>query len=347
MAQALTLWAPNLLNSLRVKEAKEALEKVSLPGLQTLLAKGDSFQSKPQSFHQQASYLFHQTQTLPIAATQASVELNSFDASQFWISVDPVQMIPDRDTLVLIPGKSLQITEEESKQLLTAFNEHFAEDKVQLIWANTHHWYLSIVQPIDLHTTELETVSYQSVNSFYPTGNAAQYWRQLLNETQMLFYSHPLNEARREQGLPEINSVWVWGEGKIDFAKLNKRQDAAIWSNDSYLQGMAHLTEAQSMDSVSNYQAWLSQSESNAGKTEAITKHLVYLDQVAENLEYLQMSEWIELLEQLEAQWFAPLVQGLKEGSIDSLLLDIGQENRIHLKPSHLKRFWRFKKKLS
>ncbi|WP_321323274.1 hypothetical protein [Thiomicrorhabdus sp.] len=347
MAQALTLWAPNLLNSLRVKEAQEALEKISLPGLQTLLAKGDFFQSKPQSFHQQASYLFHQTECLPIAATQASIELNSFDASHFWISVDPVQMIPDRDTLVLIPGKSLQITEDESKQLLTAFNEHFAEDGVQLVWANTHHWYLSIVQAVDLHTTELEKVSYQSVNPYYPTGNAAQYWRQLLNETQMLFYTHPVNEARREQGLPEINSVWVWGEGKIDFSKLNIRQDAAIWSDEPYLQGMAKLTQAQAMGFVPNYQAWLNQLEPLEDKAQSITKHLVHLDQVAENLEYLQMSEWIELLEQLETQWFAPLVQALKEGSIDSLLLDLGQESRVHLKPSHLKRFWRFKKKLS
>ena len=63
-------------------------------------------------------------------------------------------------------------------------------------------------------------------------------------------------------------------------------------------------------------------------------------------LDNLQIEEWIALLEQLERDWFAPLVLALKQGEIDSLLLDLGQETRVHLKLNHLKRFWRFKKKL-
>ena len=344
MAEAVTLWARGLLNALRVKEARESLAELSLPGLQTLLAKGDHFAVKPQNFHQQASYLFHQPECLPIAATKACIEVEGFDSSHFWLSVDPVQMIPDRDTLVLIPNRDLQITEDESKQLLNSFNAHFAEDGVKLIWAGANHWYLSIVQPVDIHTTPLERVAYQSVNVHYPTGNAAQYWRQLINETQMLFYTHPVNEVRRDKGWPEINSVWVWGEGKVDLSKLLPRQDALIWSNNAYLQGMAKLTEAQSMPNITTYQAWLD--EINEFKGSEKTKHFICLDEVVQDLDNLEMSEWIALLEQLEKEWFAPLVIALKQGVIDSLLLDLGQETRIHLKPSHLKRFWRFNKKL-
>lgn len=344
MAQAVTLWAPNLLNSLRVKEAREALDKLQLPGLQTLLAKGDQFAVKPQSFHQQASYLFHQPECLPIASTQASIEVDSFNASHFWLSVDPVQMVPDRDTLVLIPNHTLHITEDESKALLASFNAHFAEDKVELIWASPTRWYLSIVQAVDIKTVGLEKVAYQSVNEHYPTGNAAQYWRQLINETQMLFYTHPCNEARREKGWPEINSVWVWGEGKIKPEKILRRTDAAIWSNHVYLRGMANLTGAQSKPSPKDYQAWLQYQKSISSSE--ITKHFIYLDDVVESLDQLQLSEWIDLLESLESDWFAPLLGDLKQGGIDSLLLDLGQETRTHLKPQHLKRFWRFKKKI-
>ncbi|BCN93406.1 hypothetical protein THMIRHAM_11910 [Thiomicrorhabdus immobilis] len=348
MSQAVTLWIPGLLDALRVKEAQASLKDLKLPALQTLLAKADKFAVKPQSFYEQASFLFHQPGCLPIAVTKASAELDEFNPNHFWLSVDPVQMIPDRDTLVLVPGKALQITEQESKALLQKFNAHFAEDKVELIWASSQHWYLSIVQPVDIQTTDIEKLAYQSVNAFYPKGNAAQYWRQLLNETQMLFYTHPVNEARREQGWPEINSVWVWGEGKIEADKLLIRTDASIHSNHAYLQGMANLTQSHYCAEPESYQAWLNQIAgfSDPGNGE-IDKHFICLDSVADKLDNLQLDEWLTLLQQLEENWFAPLLQALKRDEIDSLLLDLGQEYRAHLKPSHLNRFWRFKKPLN
>lgn len=348
MSQAVTLWIPGLLNALRVKEAQSSLKTLKLPGLQTLLAKADRFAVKPQSFYEQASFLYHQPSCLPIAATKACAELDGFDPNHFWLSVDPVQMIPDRDTLVLVPGENLQITEQESKALLQTFNAHFAEDKVELIWASSQHWYLSIVQPVDIQTTDIEKLAYQSVNEFYPKGNAGQYWRQLLNETQMLFYTHPVNDARREKGWPEINSIWVWGEGKIEAEKILIRSDASIHSNNAYLQGMATLSQSQYCGEPESHQAWLNQIERfSAEQNNEINKHFICLNSISDNLHNLQLEEWVSLLQQLEQNWFAPLVQALKSGDIESLLLDLGQEYRVHLKPSHLKRFWRFKKPLS
>jgi hypothetical protein len=345
LSHALTFWAPGLLDKLRVKEAKEALSTLKLPALQSILAKSDRFAAKPQNFYQQASFLFHQPECLPIAATQAKAELKTFNANHFWLSVDPVQMVADRDTLVLIPGKALQISKDESHQLIEAFNQHFAEDKVELIWASANHWYLSIVQSVDIKTTVIDKVAYQSVNDFYPTGNAAQYWRQLLNETQMLFYTHPVNEARRDKGWPEINSVWVWGEGKISPEKVKVRMDAAIYSNHPYLKGMAKLCQSQISPVPESYQAWLSGIDQSP--TPRINKHLICLDNLSSRLDDLQMSEWVELLQQLEKDWFEPLMSAVKQGTIDSLLLDLGQEYHSHLTTAHMKRFWRFKKSLS
>lgn len=345
LSHAVTLWIPNLLNHLRVKEAKQALKTLTLPGLQTLLAKADRFAVKPQNFYEQASFLFHQPSCLPIAATKAGVEINDVNEKLFWLSVDPVQMVPDRDTLVLIPGNTLQISDDESKALITAFNQHFADDKVELIWASATRWYLSIKQPVDIQTTNIEKLAYQSVNDYYPKGNAAQYWRQLINETQMLFYTHPVNENRREQGWPEINSVWIWGEGKIDSSQVLNRNDAAIYSQNVYLSGMAKLTHSQLYAEPANYQAWLNQIQS--ANDLKINKHFISLNSISDNLETLQLEDWIILLKQLETDWFNPLLNAVKSGKIDSLLLDLGQESRSHIKPSNLRRFWRLKKSLS
>ncbi|MDA3808579.1 MAG: hypothetical protein PF440_11795, partial [Thiomicrorhabdus sp.] len=184
---AVTLWVPDLLNPLRIKEASDALTTLKLPALETLLAKADRFEAKSQLLDEQASYLFHQPKAHAKASIMASVEFEDYDPSVFWLRVDPVQMIADRDSLVLIPGTDLGITESESRALLKTFNQHFAQDQVTLEYASTTAWYLRIKQSVDIKTHSIESMAYQPVNERYPSGNAAGYWRQLLNETQMLF----------------------------------------------------------------------------------------------------------------------------------------------------------------
>lgn len=348
--QALTLWAPQLLNGLRVKEAAEALNSLKLPALQTLLAKADAFPAKQHSFYENASYLFHQPKQLPIAATLAKKLLPNFNSHVFWLKLDPVQMIPDRDSLVLIAGKHLAITEAESKALIEAFNDHFKNDGVELLWGNELSWFLSIKQPIDIKTTLLDKVDHQPVNAYLPTGNASTYWRQLMNETQMLFFNHPVNEKRRNEGLAEINSVWVWGEGKLASEQIKIRENAVICSQQAYLQGMSELADAHIMNQqgacTDFNQFWINtvKKESNQSKTDS---YLVMLDEVFVNIDNLTIEDWQALLIKLEKQWFKPLLEASSQGKINSLLIDVGSAYRYHLKPAHKHRFWRFKKKLS
>ncbi len=345
MVSAFTLWVPGLLDKLRVKEAQALLQKLELPALQTLLAKSDRFPVKQQSFHQQAAFLYHQSGALPVAATEASIELEDFDPKHFWLKVDPVQMIPDRDTLVLFSSKHIAIDKDESKALIEAFNQHFAQDGVELKWGSANNWFLSIVQPVDIHTTPLNYVDERPVNEFYPTGNAAQYWRQLINEAQMLFYTHPVNENRREKGWPEINSVWVWGEGKIDASKIHPRPDAKIWSDNLYLKGLAKQTQSDQSPSPSSFAQWCGSERFLA--EQGIDKHMVTLDNEVAQLNQLQIEEWVDLLRRLEEEWFEPLLEAVKDKQIGSVLLDLGCDYRCHIKPSHLRRFWRLKKSLN
>lgn len=344
---AVTLWVPDLLNPLRVKEASDALSSLKLPVLQTLLAKADRFAAKSQLLDEQASYLFHQPKALAKASIMASVEFKDYDPSVFWLRVDPVQMIADRDSLVLIPGADLGITENESRALLEAFNQHFAQDQVELEYASATAWYLRIKQPVDIKTHSIESVAYQPVNERYPSGNAATYWRQLLNETQMLFYTHPVNESRREQGYPEINSIWVWGEGILDQSSVVVRKEAMIWSEDPYLKGLARVSQAQQRPSPQNYQAWLNTQDILEPSNSNTKHHLIRLDRLSDSLDLMQQTDWLSALQTLEDEWLVPLQQALENKKIGSLLLDFGTRYRYHLKPGHLRRFWRLKKPLS
>jgi hypothetical protein len=344
---AVTLWVPDFLNPLRIKEASDALSSLKLPVLQTLLAKADRFEAKPQSLDEQASYLFHQPKALAKAAIMASVAFEDYDPSVFWLRVDPVQMIADRDSLVLIPGADIGISEAESRALLEAFNQHFVQDQVVLEYASATAWYMRIKQAVDIKTHSIESVAYQPVNERYPSGNAASYWRQLLNETQMLFYTHPVNESRREQGYPEINSVWVWGEGILDQSAVVTRKEAMIWSEEPYLKGLAKVSKAQQRPSPQSYQAWLDAQALLEPSSAQIKHHLIRLDSLSDSLDLMQQSDWLSALQILEEEWLKPLQQALKNQQIGSLLLDFGSHYRYHLKPGHLRRFWRLKIPLS
>ncbi len=342
-AKSVTLWLPELLVPLSSTDLPETdVKALHVPALRTLLSRADAFPAKTQTFHETASYLFHQTQTLPVASVMASVQLPDYDADAFWLRAEPCQVVPDRDTLVMIPPGDLAVTETESKALLEAFNAHFAEDGVQLEYAGATDWYLRIAQPVDLQSTPLSRAAYQNINPHYPKGNAAGYWHQLMNETQMLFFTHPVNETRRERGWPEINSLWFWGEGRLAADQVELRPQAKIWSQDAYLQGLANLTQADYSTQPKSYQAW---SESALSTKGGFAHHLLHLTMPTAGQQ--TQNEWLAGLQTLEKAWFEPLLLAVKNQDIDSLFIDVGLPKRYHLKPKHLRRFWRRKKSLA
>ena len=342
VGQAVTFWLPELLSPIQSAEGSALIKSVALPHLQTLLSKADVFSAKKATFHQKASYLFHQPDCLPVASTMAATQIADYDSNAFWLRVEPLQMVPDRDTLVLIPPQDLAITEAESKALIDSFNAHFESDRVQLEYGSSQDWYLRIAQPIDIQTVPLEQASYQSVNELYPQGNAATYWHQMMNEVQMLFYTHPVNEARREKGWPEINSIWIWGEGQLKVDRLNPRDNACIWSAHPYLQGMAQLTNASAFETPKNYQAWTELADKTQNQ-----HHLIHLEPPYQTLQNSTEQEWQSCLLELEEQWFSGLLMALGQKEITSLFIDLGNQKRYYLTPRHMKRFWRFKKSLT
>lgn len=339
-SHAVTLWLSDLATVVS-RETKTELHALKLPALQSLLAKSDRFTANETSFYARGSYLYHQKSMLPVAATMAALQFNQ-QTEDFWIRVEPVQMVADRDSLVMMPPQTLAMTDAELQALFDQFNQHFKQDGVQLEWGSHRDWYCRLPQVIDLKTTPLMDAEYQNVSDLYPQGAVARYWHQLMNEAQMLFYTHPVNEARRQNGQPEINSVWFWGEGQLLASEAVLRPDASLWTDDLYLKSVGHVAQSSVRHAVKSHQAWLEYTEKEA--TKVSESHLIQQDilSLSDNSHSLA-----ELLMQLEQDWFAPLLEQLQQHKIHSLLLDFGGAQRYHLTPKHLKRFWRLRKPLA
>ena len=214
-ARALTLWMPELAPLLKdwqqqaqthpdAAQAFKTLDQ-AWQSLRSLMSQGDFYRPRSRSFEAQASFLFHQSQPLPAAPVLAKLltEATPSPEQGFWVAVSPVQMVPDRDTLRLFPPDTLALTQEESKALCHAFNQHFESDGVTLHYLSVDVWLMFLPQAVDLTTTGLAEASLQPVSQSLPQGQAATYWQSLQNEAQMLFHQHPSIDARRiESALP-------------------------------------------------------------------------------------------------------------------------------------------------
>lgn len=322
MSQALTLSIQN-----KADQNVEFGSWYQGSALRRLINRSDLFEFKPHAQFERTAFLFHQPQALPLATTQAAVDLEDFDAQAFWLTADLVQMMPDRDTLVMIPSSHLSISEHEQTALLHTFNQHFRADGVQLKVGGSGRWYLSLPQVIDIKTVPLDQACFRNMHGLYPCGHASAYWRSLINEVQMLFFSHPVNERRRAQGLAEINSIWLWGEGRLQQNMVLARPASALFSNRLYARGLAHLTNAQYHTTPLNYQAWWLAAQN-------IEHSLVELE-----LEQQDDQSW----QSLNQAWLEPILQALQDKVLHSVLLDFSNTQGYLIEPKHLKRFWRWK----
>src|SRR5438067_11241572 len=132
-------------------------------------------------------------------------------AGYSWSRADPVHLRLMRDRLVLVPAAALHITSGEADALCTALNRHFGE-RLALQVIDAERWVARTPPEFVLGPTPPLALAGRDVALAMPA-NAALH--QLLNEAQMVLHDHPVNEAREARGEPEINSIWLWGAGRI------------------------------------------------------------------------------------------------------------------------------------
>jgi hypothetical protein len=135
------------------------------------------------------------------------------DAACAWLSLCHWQARVGRITLS--DPQTLRVTPAESATLLAAMQPYFAEDGIALSEHSPGLW-LAQGEPLrGLACTALDRVIGRRIEDWMPEGPTAALAHRLQNEMQMLLYTHPLNDARTEQGLLPVNSFWLHGAGAV------------------------------------------------------------------------------------------------------------------------------------
>ena len=258
-----------------------------------------------------------------------------------WMFAEPVHLIPDRARLKLFPAGFLKLSAAESAELISALNSHFADRHLQFFApvpdALPQRWYVRCSPSEIPATTPPGAAHIGSLADFQPTSTGTMDWRSLQNEAQMLFFGHPVNEAREANGQPAVSGVWFWGGGVVPGV-----QKPAYGLVAASLALAVALAKKSAIDVRAP--AWES-IQSAHGNVLAVIDSCAVL---AGNADF---SAWAHEVERLEREWFVPLSKALASGAIKRLSLhvpDAGGTRTFHLtRRDQLLRFWRAAKPLA
>jgi hypothetical protein len=133
-----------------------------------------------------------------------------------WLAADPAWVQPDMNGARLLACGQWQLSLDEAQSLAAAVRPAVEEAGMQLLVSAPDRWQLRLPPNLALPSFAApEQALGEDVFQHLPQGEPGRPWRRLLNETQVLLHQHPLNAQRREQGLPPINSLWLWGGGRL------------------------------------------------------------------------------------------------------------------------------------
>lgn len=175
----------------------------------------------------------------PLEALSIGVAMEDSDVA---IRCNIVTLSEDEENYedrIMIDHSSDEISTGEAKELLDAVKAEFECDKLQFylgtsyrhcaIWKNGE--ILSFAQPHDI----LE----QKITKYMPTDDI---FLQMQKRSYEILVNHPVNQARRAQGLNTANSLWFWGAGTkpaLDSFKEKYGKSGAMISAVDLLKGIA------------------------------------------------------------------------------------------------------------
>ena len=310
----LTLIVPELIWPEPDDEATFAA--LDCPELATLLTRSRLVRRPPQSLEATLSDAFGLPDGAPYAALRLLGEHAAADpGASTWLCSDPVHLRFHQQRLIVADSGSFAITLDEARALVDALNVQLAPAG-RFYLAAADRWYLELAANMALERLDgppLSAVAGRGVQRLLPEGSETLALRALLNEAQMLLHAHPINAQRANTGQLPINSLWLWGAGK-----LPQRRDSSfdgVWSTNPLARGLAKSSGVASHPLPVDAATLLAHTATDS-------RHLVLIESLLPAVQYENGKAYGEAMHSLEAHWFAPLRQALRRGTLAGLSIE-------------------------
>ncbi|HBI21160.1 MAG TPA: hypothetical protein DDY37_00995 [Legionella sp.] len=131
-----------------------------------------------------------------------------------WLVASPIHwQATHNDAMIVACNASLDLSDEESRHWFDAWAAYLPPDEFNLHYHDAYTWLIQPMKPHPMHALPVHTLLHQPMMQHLKALDTSLFWSSLLTENQMLFSSHPLNDARKD-AYP-INGVWIWGAGQL------------------------------------------------------------------------------------------------------------------------------------
>jgi hypothetical protein len=300
-------------------------------GLELLLARGRRESQESSSLERWLHAAFEQPGGALAAGALAFAAQGGEPGESWWARADPAHLRLMRDRAIVVPGEALEVSREEADALAASLNQHFSAT-VQFHTLDARRW----TARFKTEEPFLEGPALEAAGRDVTAVSGEEALRTaLLTEIQMLLHAHPVNEAREARGEPAVNSLWMWGAGRMPRAARGRWRSVA--AGDPAALGLAQLAGLRRQALPASADAWLE-------GLPAEGRHLALLDALRAPLALEQQAEYEEGIEALERLWFAPLLARLRDGRIGMLSLgvpDAAPGAAFEIVRGDLRRFWR------
>lgn len=188
--------------------------------------------------------------------------------------LQPVHLHATRDHLILMGQNQIELTTEESTQLLKTALPFIKEDfQSNPLFEGQRYWFIPAGPFTNLDSYSVDQAHGRNIDWWMPRDTqevgVAKRWRKLQNEIQMLWHIDPVNEKREQHGMPSINSLWISGIGKLDDVQIPKTvmQSQILVGEHPLLIGLAKMLGLKYENALDNKKlngvfAWLDQPQS-------------------------------------------------------------------------------------
>lgn len=127
-----------------------------------------------------------------------------------WIA-DLCSVSIGRDGATLANPELLGLDSAHADMLFEAAQPLWSKSGVSVLPIDRGRWRVWLAPEAQLRSISPAAVSALSVSDWWPQADSMKTWRKLLNEVQMIWHAHPVNEQRTALGLAPINSLWLYG----------------------------------------------------------------------------------------------------------------------------------------
>ncbi len=243
---------------------------------------------------------------------------------------DLVTLQPTHDDMVMKDYTGEHLSHDDSGLLMDALKEQVVDTPVTFHNGGGYHNLMFIkMPPISERLSPPNELIGEGIRQFMPEGNAVRELVFVMNQAQIIFHNHAYNKKRVAEGKDPVNSIWLWGNGKLaNLPSFRERYEksASLISASLMVKGIGKLTgmnvvevEGATGFSDTNYSAKVSATLKELENKDVVFLHISAGEEVSLKGD---IDDKILMIEDFDAQVIKPLAQAMETmGNIKILVV--------------------------